>query len=262
MLVVGLGKRIGAANFHLSATRFGYEPMLRSIARVLLRSAPVLAGVAIVENQFHETAALSVLEPEEFEAAEQELFRHAKALMPKLPFDEVDLLIVDRIGKNISGAGMDPNITGRWVHGYSSMMGGQNQPGPAVRRLFVRDLTPETNGNAIGVGLADLTTSRLVQAMNREVTYLNALTSLTPNCAKIPIYFDTDREAISRALASLAFEDARQAKILRIADTLSLEKLEVSEAYAEAILRRPDLETLTPLKERGFDEVGNLPELL
>ena len=261
MLVVGLGKRIGAANFHLSATRFGYEHVLRGIARASLRHAPVLCGVAIVENQSHETAALVVLKPEEIEAGEEDLFREAKRLMPKLPFDDIDLLIVDRIGKNISGAGMDPNITGRWVHGYSSMMGSQNQSSPTVRRLIVRELTPETHGNAIGVGLADLTTSRLAQSIDREVTYLNALTSLTPNCAKTPIYFDTDREVISRALASLALSDPRQAKIIRIADTLSLETLAVSEAYAELVSRGPDLEVLTPAAELSFDAAGNLPEL-
>src|SRR5205085_9317971 len=135
MLVVGLGKRIGAANFHLSSTRFGYEPVLRSIARVILASTPVLCGVAIVEDQSHETAAVTLLKKEELEAREADLFRMAKGLMPRLPFEDVDLLIVDRLGKNISGAGMDPNITGRWVHGYSSMLGGQNQPGPKIRRL-------------------------------------------------------------------------------------------------------------------------------
>jgi len=261
MSVIGLGKRIGAANFHLSATRFGYEHVLRSSARIILRSAPVLAGVAVVENQFHETATLAVMRPEEFETREAELFRESKRLMPKLPFDDIDLLIVDRLGKNISGAGMDPNITGRWVHGYSSMLGQPNQSGPTVRRLFVRDLTPETHGNAIGVGLADLTTSRLVRAMDQNVTYVNALTSLTPNCAKIPIHFETDQEAITRALDSLALRDSRQAKIIRIADTLSLDRVEVSEAYAEAVRQRRDLEALAAPKETAFDQNGNLAGL-
>jgi len=263
MLVIGLGKRIGAATFHLSAARLGYEHVLRSIARVTLRSAPVLCGVAIVENQFHETASLKVLQPNEFEAREGELFREAKRLMPKLPFDDVDLLIVDRLGKNISGAGMDPNITGRWVHGYSSMLGSHNQTqtGPTVRRLFVRGLTPETHGNAIGVGLADLTTSRLVQGMDKQVTYINALTSLSPNCAKIPIYFDTDREAITRALASLPVSDVRQAKIIRIHDTLSLEKLEVSEAYTDTLKRRQELEAISEPQEIRFDRADNLAEM-
>ena len=226
MMVVGLGKRIGAANYHVASTRLGYEHVLRTIARVTLRSAPILCGIGIVENQFHETARLAVLPAEEMERREEELFAEAKRLMPRLPFDDIDLLIVDRIGKNISGAGMDPNITGRGVHGYSSMMSGAEGPTPRVRRLFVRDLTPETHGNGIGIGLADLTTSRLVRALDKDVTYINALTSLSPNSAKIPIHFETDGEAIAQALTSLGLPDARHAKVVRIADTLSLEKLE------------------------------------
>ena len=261
MLVVGLGKRVGAANFHLSSARWGYEHVLRSSARITLRSAPVLCGLAIVENQFHETAALRILKPDEMEASEAALFRESKRLMPKLPFDDIDLLVVDRIGKNISGTGMDPNITGRWVHGCSSMLGTQNQTSPTIRRLFVRHLTSETHGNAIGVGLADVTTSRLVEAMDKRVTYLNALTSLALNCAKIPIHFDTDREAITRALDSMALGKPSHAKIIRIADTLSLEKLEISEAYAEALGQRPDLEAVTQLAEMEFDGVGNLAAL-
>jgi hypothetical protein len=258
MLVVGLGKRRGAANYHLSSSRFGYEKVLRSIARVTLDKAPVLGGVAIVEDQFHQTAALAALLPDEFESRERELFAQSKRLMPRLPFDEMDLLIVDRLGKNISGAGMDPNITGRWVHGYSSMLGAAPQSGPVARRLFVRDLTPETHGNAIGVGLADFTTARLVREMDREVTYINSLTSLTPNCAKIPIYFETDREAIRRALDSLTLSDPREAKIIRIADTLNLEKVRLSEAYSQALSKRPDLEQLAPADDMQFDPAGNL----
>jgi Lactate racemase N-terminal domain len=254
MLVVGLGKRTGAAAFHAAAARLGYEHVLRSISRVTLRTAPILAGVVIVENQFHETARVAVLTADDIERGEAELFAEAKRLMPKLPFGDIDLLIVDRIGKNISGAGMDPNITGRWVHGDSTMAGGD----PAVRRLLVRDLTPESHGNAIGIGLADLTTGRLVRAMNKEFTYINALTSLTPECAKIPIHFETDREAIWQALLTLALPDSRQAKVVRIADTLSLEQVEISEAYSDLLKQRDDLSTVSAPAEMNFDATDNL----
>src|SRR5216117_1464302 len=243
MSVIGLGKRAGAAACHAAATRLGYEPTLRSIARVVLRTAPILCGVAIVENQFHDTARIAVLKHDEIEEREKELLEEARRLMPRLPFDDIDLLIVDRIGKNISGAGMDPNVTGRWVHGYSTSLGSDNRASPMIRRIFVRDLTPETHGNAIGIGFADLTTTRLVNAMDKQVTYINALTSLTPHGAKIPIHFDADRECIAQALASLAIPDTRQAKVIRIADTLSLVNLEVSEAFDNAIRQRNDLET-------------------
>jgi len=168
MSVVGLGKHAGAAAMHVAATRLGHEQVIRSMAGVVIRTAPVLCGVAILENQFHETAKLAVLPREEIEAGENQLFSESRTLMPTLPFEEIDLLIVERIGKNISGAGMDPNVTGRWVDGYLTSLARNHRPAPFIRRIFVRDLTPETHGNAIGIGLADATTSRVVRAMDRE----------------------------------------------------------------------------------------------
>ena len=260
MMVVGLGKRVGAANFHACASRWGYEEVLRTSARVTLRSAPILCGVAIVENQIHDTAKLQILTPDEMEARENALFAQAGEWMPKLPFQEIDLLIVDRIGKNISGAGMDPNVIGRGVHGYSSLRG---EPGaaPAIRRLFVRDLTPESHGNAIGIGMADLTTSRLVRSIDLGVTAINALTALSLQSAKIPIHFETDREAIGRALESLAMGDPREARVVRIADTLSLEHLEVSEAYLETVRTRSDLVASGEPQAMRFDAESNLMPL-
>jgi hypothetical protein len=232
--------------------------MLRSISRVVLRTAPVLCGLAIVENQRHETARIAVLPRDQIEAREKELFQEAKALMPKLPFDDIDLLIIDRIGKNVSGSGMDPNVVGRGVHGYSSFLGQKNLPPPRIKRIFVRDLTPETHGNAIGIGFADLTTTRVVNAMDRRVTYVNALTSLTPNGAKIPIHFLTDREALEMALGSLALPDPARARVVRIQDTLSLELLAISETYRNEASKRSDLDIKTDPQEMRFDAAANL----
>ena len=257
MLVIGLGKRAGAANFHAATTRFGYERVIRTSARLTLKNTPVLCGVALVENQLHETDLLEVLPREEIESREAALFVRSKKLLPRLPFDEMDLLIVDQLGKNISGAGMDPNVTGRSVEGPSTKLGWKDA-GPVIRRLFVRDLTPETHGNAVGLGLADFATTRLVNGMNRNATYINSLTALKPQSAKIPIHFDTDREVIERALASLALADFRSARIVRIANTLSLEKVAVSENYAEAIRDRTDLEASGSAAEMRFDPEGNL----
>jgi hypothetical protein len=261
MLVIGLGKHVGAAQAHLAAGTRGYEPVIRNIASVSLRTVPVLCGIAIVENQFHQTARIDVVRPADFITREEELFRLSQRLMPSLPIREVDLLIVDRIGKNISGAGIDPNIIGRSVHGYSSFLGEKSQFPVTIRRIFVRDMTPETHGNAIGIGLADLTTSRLVSAMNKNATYVNALTALTPNGAKIPIHFDTDREAITAALASLGQANPATSRVIRIADTLSLEHLELSIAARDGI--PPDV-TWTdrgPAEPMAFDTSGNLPPM-
>ncbi len=258
MCVVGLGKRAGAVAMHAAASRIGHEQAIRGIARVMLSAAPILCGVAILENQFHDTAKLVVLPREEIETGEEPLLAEARQLMPRLPFEEIDLLIVDRLGKNISGAGMDPNVTGRWVNGYSSSLLRGGRPAPFIRRIFVRDLTPETHGNAIGIGTADVTTTRLVRAMDHRATGINALTALTPQGAKIPIHFDTDREALDLTLTSLALTDPHAARIVRIADTLSLTELVVSEALQEDVRQQADLTPMTEPGDIPFDAGDNL----
>jgi hypothetical protein len=192
------------------------------------------------------------------ETAEDALLVEARALMPLLPFDEIDLLIVDRIGKDISGAGMDPNVINRSIHGYDSLPMRGDRLAPFIRRIFVRGLTPGTHGNAIGIGMADATTARLVHEMDLRITSINCLTALTPQGAKIPIAFDTDREAIERMLASLPLPDSRAARIVRIADTLSLAEMEISEPLWEEVRTRPELERLAEPHAPGFDASGNL----
>lgn len=260
MLVVGLGKRVGAAKFHASASRFGYEHVIRTSARITLRAAPILFGVAIVENQFHDTARLAVVSPEDMERREEELYVESKRLMPRLPFDDIDLLIVDRLGKNISGSGMDPNVIGRSLHGYSALLGERNG-NPSIRRIVVRDLTPESHGNAVGVGLADFTTTRLVRQMDARVTYLNALTALSLQSVKVPIHFETDREVVVAAMESLALRDTAQTRVVRIRDTLSLERVAVSESYAESVHGRSDLEVMSGAEGMKFDAEGLLAPL-
>jgi hypothetical protein len=260
MMVIGLGKRKGAAAFHLAAMRHGYEKMLRNASRLISQRAPILAGVGIVENHYHQTARLEVIPRDRVEAGENELFKEAARLMPKLPFSDIDLLIIDQIGKNISGSGMDPNVIGRWVHGYYSNFSSMRES-PVVRRIFVRDLTPETHGNAIGIGLADVTTTRLAAAIDKRFTYINALTSLTPNCAKIPIHFDTDREVLTHILPTLGLDRCDQARIVRISNTLDLERIEISEACCKELEGRSDLVPFGPLCQMDFEQNGNLASL-
>jgi len=260
MLVVGLGKRLGAANYHTKASRLGYETVLRESARIILDKAPVLFGVAIVENQLHNPARVEMLTPARIEEGESELFKEASLLLPGLPLDDIDLLIVDQLGKNLSGSGMDPNVIGRGVHGYRSSVTGGGE-GPLIRRLFVRGLTAESHGNAIGVGMADFTTSRLVKQMNREITTINALTAMTIQSAKVPVYFDTDREAVDRALNSVGITDGRGARVMRIASTLALESVEVSEPFLAEAEKKSNLEVLGEAREMTFDDAGNLHEL-
>jgi len=258
MLAIGFGKQAGAAACHAASSRLGHERVLRQVARMVLNRAPVLAGLAIVENQFHETADLVILTPDTLETEEGQLLVKARKLMPTLPFADIDLLIVDQMGKNISGAGMDPNVIGRAVRGYSSSLVPLPGVSPSISRIFVRGLTAASSGNAVGIGMADFTTTATVAGIDLQASYVNALTALTPQTVKIPIHFNTDREVVERALYSLALENTALARVVQIRDTLSLEVMRVSSAYSEELGKRTDLSPLGSESEMKFDLKGNL----
>lgn len=260
MMVVGMGKHEGAANFHRTAVHRGYEETLRLLGQVVLREAPILFGLALVEHQHHDTARIEAVVPEHIEAREAELFAEAAALLPKLPVDEADLLVVDQIGKNISGPGMDPNVIGRHAHHYSTLLQNAFNVSPFIRRIYVRGLTAETHGNAIGVGLADAVHVRLVRETDAESTFVNVRTSLTLHNAKMPMHFPNDRAALAALLDSLALEDPRQARVLRIRNTLDLIRLEMSEAFAAEMTAREDVTILSDPAEWDFDG-DDLPDL-
>lgn len=261
MMAIGFGKQTGAAACHAASSRLGHERVIRQVARVVLNSVPIVGGLAILENQFHETADLALLTPGTLEQEEAKLLVRARSLMPKLPFEDIDLLIVDRIGKNISGAGMDPNVIGRAVLGYSSSLAPQPDITPRISRIFVRGLTAASSGNAVGIGLADFTTTSTVRGIDLQATYVNALTALTPQTVKIPIHFDTDREVVERALRSLALDNPASARVVHIRDTLSLETMRVSSAYASELSNRSDLSALGKESDMEFDAKGNLSAL-
>ncbi len=261
MLAIGLAKRTGASACHFAAARMGHEYVIRAVSRFLLGRVPFLIGVAILENQFHHTEDVIFVKREEVEALEERLLVRARLLMPKLPFKEIDLLIVDRIGKNISGAGMDPNVIGRGVQGYSASLVQSPSAFPKVQRIVVCNLTPETHGNGIGIGMADFVTTRMVRALDHRSTYINALTAVTPQTAKIPIFFDTDKENIDLALASLCLEKPAKARVLHISDTLALECVEASEAFSDEFKGRSDLQILGGPSPLQFDSYGNLRPL-
>jgi len=258
MLVIGFGKQVGANNAHRAAAHMGYEVVLREIARVILGAAPIFCAIALVEDQHHQTAEIEVLRPENIVREEGRLFKKAEGLLARLPFDEIDLLIIDRIGKDISGSGMDTNVIGRDIDGYKSTLHSSSRVTPRVSRIFVRDLTPASNGNGIGIGMADFTTARFVKSLNLEYTYMNALTSLGMQGAKIPIYFDTDHGAIEAALASLAAPDPAKVRVVRIADTLNLERFQVSEACVGATNGHPGVTTAGAPRDMQFDSSANL----
>ena len=258
MLTIGLGKHAGAANAHRAAMRFGHEKVIREFAGVILKSVPVLCGVAIIEDQRHQTAEVHVIRPEDFVSEENHLLEKSRRLMPRLPMDEIDLLIVDRIGKEISGTGMDTNVIGRGILGYSATLSSTVERSPRIFRIFVRDLSTHTNGNGIGIGLADFTTTRLVRGLDLRSTYINALTSLGLPTVNIPIHFETDCETLQHALASLASEHPERLRIIRISDTLNLERMLVSESCVETILQDTSVTAAGTAQPMQFDAAGNL----
>jgi hypothetical protein len=208
-----------------------------------------------VENAYDQTARIEAVRPEEFEPREEALLVLAKRWLARLPFPQADLLIVDEIGKDISGSGMDTNVVGR--KRAFRQQPADNQP--VMRHIFVRGLTQRTHGNATGIGLADFTTTRLIQAMNYRATVINCMTAGYPEGANLPVYFDTDRETIEAALAIIGMRSAENACVMRIRNTLCLEEVEVSEACLDAAQPGGPFTVLTDPQPFSFDASGNLP---
>ena len=256
MMMIGLGKHAGALAYHRILLEHPFDAVVRSVSRAALHPRPVAFGLALVENAYDETAVIEAVAPADFETREEQLLQEARRLLARLPWLRADLLIVDEIGKDISGSGMDTNIVGR------KRAFRQDPPPdqPAMRLIFVRGLTERTHGNAAGIGLADFTTTRLVQAMNYRATVINCLTAGYPDGAFLPVHFETDREVIDAALAILGTRPPEEARILRIRHTLDLEEVEASEpCFAEP--PRTEVERLGAAGPLRFDERGHLPAM-
>jgi hypothetical protein len=257
MMAIGMGKQKGAEYYHKAALHYTFPKIIVDAGREVLKKAPVLCGIGTVENGYDETAKIAALNPGEIESRERELLELAKKMMPRLPFNEIDLLIVDEMGKDISGTGIDPNVTGR----NRDLIGVFPHP-TNVKRLFVRDLTENSNGNATGIGLADLTTQRLVDKINYQAMYMNCMTGISIEKAAVPMHFATDQEAIKVGLGSVGLTPPEKSKIVRIKNTLLVDEVEVSEVYGEELKKRSDLEILEGPKPMPFDRQGNLLPLI
>ena len=253
MLAVGLGGPEGARRFH-AADPAALPGLLVETGRALLRRLPVLGGLAVVENAYEETAVIRAVPRESMVEREIELLRTAKTLMPSLPVDDIDLLIIKKMGKNFSGTGIDTNVVGR------TRIQGVPEPGrPRVRRIAVLDLSDESRGNATGIGLADFTTRRLVEKMDRRATYLNCLTSTFVMRAAVPMVFDTDAELLDAAVRSLGGVPPEALRIVVVSDTLHLSRCLVSEAPAHSLRERDGMELSDDPEPFVFDDAGNLP---
>ncbi len=250
MISIGLGKQKGAEATHQLGFKYMAENV-PSMAKMMMEKTPIIFGVATLENSFDKVSRVEVLPVEEIEEREPELQVLAKQLLPKLFFDQIDVLVIDEIGKNISGDGMDPNITGRYPTPYA-------KGGPDVNKMVVLDLTPQSEGNANGVGTADFTTQRLVDKMNREVTYANGLTSTVCAPTKIATTLENDRDAIKAAIKTCNILDFTKVKMVRIKNTLDIAEIEVSEALLDHVVEHPDMEQLSDPFELLFNKDGNL----
>ncbi|WP_368658883.1 lactate racemase domain-containing protein [Metabacillus halosaccharovorans] len=250
MISIGLGKQKGAEATH----QLGFKYMAENVpamAKMMMEKTPILFGIATLENAFDRVARIEVLPVEEIEEKEPALQALAKQLLPKLFFDQIDVLVIDEIGKNISGDGMDPNITGRYPTPYA-------KGGPDVNKMVVLDLTHQTEGNANGVGTADFTTQRLVDKMDREVTYANGLTSTVCAPTKIATTLANDKDAIKAAIKTCNILDFTKVKMVRIKNTLEIAEIEVSEALIDHVTQHPDMEQLSDFFELPFNDEGNL----
>src|SRR5256885_1299046 len=231
-----------------------WPPMGRRAGQAILERGRIAFGLALVENGYDETALVEAVPAAAFAERDQALLVLAKRWLPRLPVQRPDLLIVDEMGKNVSGSGMDTNVVGRKPHG-------RLEDDPQVKRLFVRELTPETRGNAYGIGLADFATSRLIRAIDYRTTAVNSLTAANPEAAQLPIHFDTDREVIDAALASAGLAPPERARVVRIRNTLHLDRLLVSEVCRAELAARANVAIIEPAHELAFDEAGDLPPL-
>lgn len=244
MTAIGLGKQRGAETIHAR----GLRDTIPEVATVSLANAPIVLGLGLVENAYHKLHTIDAARPEQFHDTDRALLELANELLPRVPFQDLDVLVVDQLGKNISGSGMDYNIVGMWRR-----IGGEKRP--LYKRIVVLDITPESEGNGLGVGIADFTTRRLFDKLDLQKSYMNALTANALEAVKIPVILSTDREAIEVAVKSAG---AASPRVVWIKNTLALEEMLVSEALL------PDVESHATMSVEGeptplaFDERGDL----
>ncbi len=251
MMAIGLGKQHGADDIHGQSPAVMHE-LIEEYGRTILANTNVIGGIALIENAYDNTYKIQGMTPDEILTEEPKLRDESYTTIARLLFDRCDVLVVDKIGKNISGDGMDPNVSGRFCTKYAS-------GGIEAEKIVVLDLTDETHGNAQGIGLADVTTRRLVDKMKLEMTYPTGVTNTFLHLMKIPMIMDNDREAIQLALRSCPeAEDRANLKLIRIPDTAHIEYIEISEGLLPLARANPALEILSEPYTWQFDEQGNL----
>jgi hypothetical protein len=251
MMAVGMGKIDGAQECHRLARKYGYEKVIRTISARVLESGKILAGLALIENELHQICAVRAARPGGLVAMEEAALAMARGLVPRLPFADLQLLVVDELGKNISGSGMDTKVIGRGV---------PLEPGeaPEIKLIYVRDLSLESAGNALGIGLADISHDRLHSKIDFQKMYLNARTSLNPPMARLPIHLPSDREALDFALGALGSPDPAEQRVAWIHNTLELGRIFASERLADEAGGIPGWRLSPEAYSARFDTQGNV----
>jgi hypothetical protein len=256
MMAIGLGKFAGAKIYHANAYRhFGLERVILTVGRQVLASGKILGGMAVLEDANHATAKVAAVPAETMEQDEQQLLELVSQWKGRIPVKELDVLIVDEMGKHISGAGMDTKVINRSVWGEANCFPDL----PLIRRVFTRDLSEMSYGNAVGIGLADMVTDRLVNAVNWKTTHINSITANSITAIRTPIHFATDRECMENLALSVGIFDNSTLKTARIRNTMHLDLLEMSETLRDEIEANPSLEILS-VRDWSYDADGMLPD--
>lgn len=245
MITIGLGKQKGAEAAHAYSFKYMAEHV-PEMAKVSLSKAPIIFGLASIENAYDKPAKIVAVPAEDLEAVEPGLLLEAKSLMPKIHFDSMDVLIVNELGKDISGDGMDPNITGNFATPYAT-------GGPDVKRTVVLGLTEKTHGNANGIGMADMTTKAVMNEIKWEKGYANALTSTVTDVVKLPMFLDTQELAVKAAIKTCNAFDLNKVRIVRIKNTLEIGEIWISESMMEEALKNKDIEILSDPEDLALD---------
>ena len=255
MMAIGLGKQAGAAIYHQAMLTYGYADVILSIARKVMQRANILFGVGIVENGYGRTAKIGMCLRNEIEKKEIVLLKLAKSLTPALPFEEADVIVIDEMGKEISGTGFDTKVVGR----IGLPLVTPDPEFPNIKRIVVCDLTDASEGNAVGVGVADIITRRLLDKIDQTALDMNTITGVCPESGKIPLTLNSDQEALDIAIRCVGLIPTNKLKIMRIKNTSCLSEVDVSEGYAEELKGREDLEVIINKHDLEFDAEGSLP---
>jgi hypothetical protein len=255
MMLIGLGKHAGALVYHQAIQDFSFGQILRSVAREVLQRCHILAGLAIVENAYDETARIVGVPPDEFESQEPVLLAQAREWLPRLPFDHADVLLIDELGKDVSGAGLDTNVVGRKFAEHAT----REDEFPKIKYIAVRGLTRDTHRNATGIGLVEFCRSQILREMDVQATRINCLTGSHATAAMLPLDYETDREMLDVMLSVIGLRPPGDARLMWIQNTLKVAELECSDAYWDEARQRSDLEILTEPRKLPVGEDGQLP---